>query len=124
MGYENGGLVDQEQLIKVAERNKPETIIPWDINKRGRAYELLADTMAHFKQTDQQPNQSNNSNSMAVKRLEAKFDTMIKLMSQLVDGQSNPIPAVVAEKQIVQAVNKHNKRTTAKNNWGRGVTFG
>ncbi|MDM7515914.1 phage tail tape measure protein [Lentilactobacillus sp. TOM.63] len=123
-GYANGGLVDQEQLIKVAERNKPETIIPWDINKRGRAYELLADTMAHFKQTDQHTDQSSNSNGQAVKRLEAKFDTMIKLMSQLVDGQNNPIPAVVTDKQVVQAVNKHNKRTTAKNNWGRGVTFG
>ena len=124
MGYANGGLVDQEQLIKVAERNKPETIIPWDINKRGRAYELLADTMAHFKQTDQHTDQSSNSDGQAVKRLEAKFDTMIKLMSQLVDGQNNPIPAVVTDKQVVQAVNKHNKRTTAKNNWGRGVTFG
>ncbi|MDV3518431.1 phage tail tape measure protein [Lentilactobacillus otakiensis] len=124
LGYANGGLVDQEQLIKVAERNKPETIIPWDINKRGRAYELLADTMAHFKQTDQHTDQSSNSDGQAVKRLEAKFDTMIKLMSQLVDGQNNPIPAVVTDKQVVQAVNKHNKRTTAKNNWGRGVTFG
>ena len=45
-------------------------------------------------------------------------------MSQLVDGQNNPIPAVVTDKQVVQAVTKHNKRTTAKNNWGRGVTFG
>lgn len=47
---ENGGLMFGEQLYHIAENNKPEMIIPLDINKRPRALSLIdstLDTMEH-----------------------------------------------------------------------------
>jgi SLT domain-containing protein len=38
-GYENGGLISNESLIRVAERNKPELVVP--LTKPGRALDLL-----------------------------------------------------------------------------------
>lgn len=46
----NGGLMFGEQLYHIAENNKPEMIIPLDINKRPRALSLIdstLDTMEH-----------------------------------------------------------------------------
>lgn len=54
LGYANGGIVTRAQVANIAEGNQPESIIPWDIAKRGRAYEILGKTVAHFAATDVQ----------------------------------------------------------------------
>lgn len=51
-GYANGGLVQQHGIYEVAEGNNPEMIIPLDVAKRGRAYQLLSEVMAQFKHED------------------------------------------------------------------------
>lgn len=53
-GYANGGIVSSPQLAMVGEGAAPETIIPWDISKRSRAYQLLGATLAKFKVEDGQ----------------------------------------------------------------------
>lgn len=52
--YANGGIVSSPQLAMVGEGAAPETIIPWDISKRSRAYQLLGTTLAKFKSEDGQ----------------------------------------------------------------------
>lgn len=52
--YANGGIVSHPQLAMVGEGAAPETIIPWDISKRSRAYQLLGATLAKFKTEDGQ----------------------------------------------------------------------
>ena len=52
--YANGGIVSSPQLAMVGEGAAPETIIPWDIAKRSRAYQLLGATLAKFKSEDGQ----------------------------------------------------------------------
>ena len=53
-GYANGGIISSPQLAMVGEGAAPETIIPWDISKRSRAYQLLGTTLARFKSEDGQ----------------------------------------------------------------------
>ena len=53
-GYANGGIISSPQLAMVGEGAAPETIIPWDISKRSRAYQLLGTTLAKFKSEDGQ----------------------------------------------------------------------
>lgn len=45
VGYANGGIVNQHQIAEIAERNKPEIIIPLDKAKRSRAMQLLSIAM-------------------------------------------------------------------------------
>lgn len=52
--YADGGIVSSPQLAMVGEGAAPETIIPWDISKRSRAYQLLGTTLAKFKNEDGQ----------------------------------------------------------------------
>lgn len=50
--YANGGIVTTPQLAVVGEGNGPETIVPWDITKRAKAYRLLDMTLQQFKRED------------------------------------------------------------------------
>lgn len=51
-GYANGGIARMSQFASLAEDNIPETIIPWDVTKRGRAYQLMDQTLKAFGATD------------------------------------------------------------------------
>lgn len=39
--YENGGIINQDSIIRVAERNMPEMVIPLAAEKKSRAKQLL-----------------------------------------------------------------------------------
>ncbi|WEM62060.1 transglycosylase SLT domain-containing protein [Streptococcus parauberis] len=87
MGYANGGLVSKNGIYELAEGNMPEYIIPTDMAKRGRAWSLLAEVVGKFAGEAPKPQGGNDSN--AIHDLGAKFDTMISLLAQLVQGQNN-----------------------------------
>ncbi len=59
--YANGGIVTNPQIAVVGEGNGPETIVPWDITKRARAYRLMDRTLKHFKQQDTPTSQGEDS---------------------------------------------------------------
>lgn len=102
-GYANGGRIDTEQLIHVAEGNRPEMIIPLTASKRGRAYQLLSEVMAQFKHEDgpAQPTRDDQSISQKEFRsLESKLDQLISGVQQLVQ---------VGHQQIDATVNSGNK---------------
>lgn len=90
MGYANGGLVSKNGIYELAEGNMPEYIIPTDMAKRGRAWSLLAEVVGKFAGEAPKP-QNNNSDSQALAKLEAKFDAVVGLLTQLVANGQQPV---------------------------------
>ena len=90
-GYANGGLVHKNGVYELAEGDMPEYVIPTDIAKRGRAWQLLTEAVARFAGDSPQGNHDNNSDRERVSVLENKLDIMIDLLGQLVTNGSNPI---------------------------------
>lgn len=90
-GYANGGLVHKNGVYELAEGDMPEYVIPTDIAKRGRAWQLLTEAVARFAGDAPQGNHDNNSDRERVSVLESKLDIMIDLLGQLVTNGSNPI---------------------------------
>lgn len=89
-GYRNGGLVANHGVYELAEENKPEYVIPTDIAKRGRAWQLLSEAVARFA-GEAPDDRSSSANDASIAKLEAKFDTVIGLLTQLVANGTNPI---------------------------------
>ena len=90
-GYANGGLVHKNGVYELAEGDMPEYVIPTDIAKRGRAWQLLTEAVARFAGDAPQGNHDSTSDRERVSVLEDKLDVMIGLLSQLVTNGSNPI---------------------------------
>ena len=89
-GYRNGGLVANHGIYELAEENKPEYVIPTDIAKRGRAWQLLSEAVARFA-GEAPDDRSQSASDASIAKLEAKFDTVIGLLSQLVSKGDRPI---------------------------------
>ncbi len=89
-GYANGGLVSKNGVYELAEGNMPEYVIPTDVAKRGRAWQLLSEAVARFAGEAPVERQTGTSESSLTK-LEAKFDTVIGLLTQLVANGANPV---------------------------------
>ena len=90
-GYANGGLVHKNGVYELAEGDMPEYVIPTDIAKRGRAWQLLTEAVARFAGDSPQGNHDNTSDRERVSMLENKLDIMIDLLGQLVTNGSTPI---------------------------------
>lgn len=90
-GYANGGLVHKNGVYELAEGDMPEYVIPTDIAKRGRAWQLLTEAVARFAGDTPQGNHDNAQDHERVSVLEEKLDVMIGLLGQLVTNGSNPI---------------------------------
>ncbi|AUH37324.1 peptidase M23 [Lactiplantibacillus plantarum] len=99
-GYENGGIINTNQLIEVAEHNKPEMVLP--LTNKSRANQLIA-------QASQVVN-GNNGNQVASTNSEnnGKLDKVIALLTALVSGQGS-VQAVIAKSDVVNAVKSDNK---------------
>lgn len=99
-GMENGGLVDKDQIIRIAEHNKPEMVLP--LTNKSRANQLIA-------QANQVVN-GNNSNQIASTNSESneKLDKLISLMSAIL-GNMGSVQAVIAKSDVVNAVKSDNK---------------
>lgn len=89
-GYRNGGLVANHGIYELAEENKPEYVIPTDVAKRGRAWQLLSEAVARFA-GEAPDDRSSSASDASIAKLEAKFDTVISLLTQLVTNGANPI---------------------------------
>ena len=89
-GYANGGLVSKNGVYELAEGNMPEYVIPTDIAKRGRAWQLLSEAVSRFA-GEAPDDRSQSASDASIAKLEAKFDTVIGLLSQLVSKGDRPI---------------------------------
>lgn len=85
--FANGGLVATEQLAHVAEGNKPEMIIPLDIAKRSRAYQLLTQVQAKF--AAEAPQMTTSGQTTDSKELLTRMDKMLALLGMLLKGQGD-----------------------------------
>ncbi|MCJ8183667.1 NlpC/P60 family protein [Lactiplantibacillus pentosus] len=101
--FENGGIINTNQLIEVAEHNKPEMVLP--LTNKSRANQLIA-------QASQVVN-GNNGSQIASTNSESseKLDKVIALLAALVSGQGN-VQAVIAKSDVVNAVKSDNKTTS------------
>ncbi|WP_418614279.1 tape measure protein [Streptococcus vestibularis] len=90
-GYANGGLVHKNGVYELAEGDMPEYVIPTDIAKRGRAWQLLTEAVARFAGDAPQGNHDSTQDHGRVSVLEEKLDVIIGLLGQLVTNGSNPI---------------------------------
>lgn len=97
MGYANGGLVDRHQLIEIAEGNKPEYVIPTDINKRSRAYQLLGEIIARFQADEPAQAHINSGYGKKIDQLNAKFDRLLDMFGQLLGATDNQTQAIEAQ---------------------------
>ena len=89
-GYANGGLVSKNGVYELAEGNMPEYVIPTDIAKRGRAWQLLSEAVARFA-GESPAERSQSANDASIAKLEAKFDMVIGLLTQLVANGQQPV---------------------------------
>ncbi|WPB50976.1 NlpC/P60 family protein [Lactiplantibacillus plantarum] len=98
--FENGGIINTNQLIEVAEHNKPEMVLP--LTNKSRANQLIA-------QASQVVN-GNNGSQVASTNSESseKLDKVIALLTALVSGQGS-VQAVIAKSDVVNAVKSDNK---------------
>ena len=95
--FANGGLVDRHQLIEIAEGNKPEYVIPTDINKRSRAYQLLGEIIARFHADEPAQAHINSGYGKKIDQLNAKFDRLLDMFGQLLGATDNQTQAIQAQ---------------------------
>lgn len=99
-GYENGGIINTNQLIEVAEHNKPEMVLP--LTNKSRANQLIA-------QASQVVNGNNDSQGTSINgESNKKLDKLISLMSAIL-GNMGSVQAVIAKSDVVNAVKSDNK---------------
>ncbi|MCS8570666.1 peptidase M23 [Pediococcus pentosaceus] len=99
-GYEYGGIINTNQLIEVAEHNKPEMVLP--LTNKSRANQLIT-------QANQIVN-GNNGSQVASDNSESndKLDKLINIMSAILGNMGN-VQAVIAKSDVVNAVKSNNK---------------
>ncbi|WP_203639892.1 phage tail tape measure protein [Levilactobacillus wangkuiensis] len=123
--YANGGISRVAQLAHISEGNKTESIVPWDITKRARAYQIMDSTMKEFAKTDK-PQQSTTqaTQSTDLSELIKQGKEIIGLMAELISGQQNPVPAVVSANDVYNGYNRMNTKIKLSKNLGRGYVNG
>lgn len=102
-GYENGGIINTNQLIEVAEHNKPEMVLP--LTNKSRANQLIAQASQVVNGTTSTQVASTNSES------NEKLDKVISLLAALLAGQGN-VQAVISNDSIVNANKNYTKKTS------------
>ncbi|WP_063285572.1 phage tail tape measure protein [Secundilactobacillus collinoides] len=117
--YANGGISRVAQLAHISEGNKTESIIPWDISKRGQAYKIMDTTLKNFAQTDGTAS-STTTSTTDISALVDQGKQMITLLSSLLSGQSNPTPAVVSANDVYNGYNKIKKTKNTLSKLGKG----
>ncbi|WP_329503809.1 tape measure protein [Pediococcus pentosaceus] len=98
--FENGGIINTNQLIEVAEHNKPEMVLP--LTNKSRANQLI--TQANQIVNGSNDSQVTSTNSESNKKL----DKLISLMSAILGNMGN-VQAVIAKSDVVNAVKSDNK---------------
>ncbi|WP_195235643.1 NlpC/P60 family protein [Lactiplantibacillus plantarum] len=99
-GYENGGIINTNQLIEVAEHNKPEMVLP--LTNKSRANQLIAQAsqVVNGNASTQVATQSSESNE--------KLDKLISLMSAILGNMGN-VQAFIAKSDVIDTIKSDNK---------------
>lgn len=108
-GFENGGFGNKAGVYKLFEGNLPEAIVPMDLSKRSRAYQIMQQIMAKFGAQDG-ANVINTGNDQ-IDSDEAFKQRVIASLDALVTGQGD-VKAVVANSDVFNAVKLNTKKTS------------
>ena len=90
-GYANGGLVHKNGVYELAEGDMPEYVIPTDIAKRGRAWQLLTEAVARLRGMPHKAITITIQTVSVFLYWKTSQNIMIDLLGQLVTNGSNPI---------------------------------
>ena len=96
-GWANGGLITQHGLYEVGEYNRPEMIIPMDISKRSRAYQLLGEVVSKFKSEEPSSQTTRSDQSITKKEfmsLESQLDKVVGLLAQIAGLSNDQVQAI------------------------------
>ena len=96
-GYADGGLINQHGMYEVGEYNRPEMIVPLDMSKRSRAYQLLGEIVARFHAEDPSHGAiANNDNGLEkqMDHMNQKFDQLLDMFGQLLGLSGSQLQAI------------------------------
>lgn len=94
-GWANGGLITQHGLYEVGEYNRPEMIVPLDMSKRSRAYQLLGQIVSRFHAEEPQSAAAISSHDHEeLQQMNRKFDTLLTLVSQILGVSGDQVKAI------------------------------
>lgn len=122
VGYANGGLVNSDQIARIAEHNKPEMIIPLQNAKRGRAIQLLNQAQRILGVTPESGTVNQNTNYEGVL---SNMSEMINLLTEqnkyLAALLQKDTTVLLDPKDIFNANKKEQQKQTIINNLARGI---
>ena len=91
----NGGLVTKHQMIEIAENNMPEMVIPLDLSKRSRAYQLMQQSLDYFAKNDTSRNSGATLNQFEVDRKLEKMLTMaVEMLAKILGVNEQQLAAL------------------------------
>lgn len=99
----NGGLVTQNQMIEISEGNLPEMVVPLDLSKRSRAYQLMQQSLDYFAQTDNSKRSDENSEvGKDIKELSETVKDLKNLVGMLLNVNRSQI-------EVIKGINGYDK---------------
>lgn len=108
--YENGGIVRQHQLIEVAEHNHAEAIVPLDMTKRSRGWEIIGKVAAQFANQDSVLNRQTAPQGVAdTSTINNKLDKLIGLMTDFMTLVAQK-PTGISSRAVYNAYNGEKSR--------------
>ncbi|UIF30451.1 hypothetical protein KB236_12205 (plasmid) [Levilactobacillus brevis] len=109
--YENGGIVSRHQMVEVAEHNHPEAIVPLDMTKRSRGWEIIGKVAAQFANQDSALNRQTAPQSVAAdtSTINNKLDKLIGLMTDFMTLVAQK-PTGISSRAVYNAYNGEKSR--------------
>lgn len=122
--YANGGISYVNQMAEISEGNKPEAIVPLDLSKRSRAYQVLGEIVTHIA-GDKSISGLTQGNTVATDN-SADLTKIESILTQITSVLNGVIPAIYGAsptaKQMSDLVKKQQALETQQYNRARGLS--